>query len=423
MRSFFALAIVALTLGVIGCEVAADEQATDAADTLVDDVPAADPEAAESEIPDGDAAALLAFIEETVNAEAVGETDDEQLADATRRLQLIVEASARAIERDPTAEQLVEAHRIHLQALDTLKQLGVPDVEEQLAEAIEAAMASPSPEVAMQGWQSFLFGQILQWRALDDDAKDPVAQRILDEVTDGEPERFDVVLLYMLASNLDSIDDAFIEKVLTEALPTLQESESTEVQEALAEANLEGKLRRYKLPGQPMEVFGELLGGGEVDWESYRGKVVLVDFSATWCPPCIEEAPNVVDMYQKYHDKGFDVIAVSLDRTPEAAERYIEDNDIQWATLFPSKTEERYWNHPLVQHYGIGGIPTAILVDQEGRVVDMDARGSRLRELLVQFLGEPSEPAEPAAEEPAETAEAPVEAEEQPAEATEASGG
>ena len=74
-----------------------------------------------------------------------------------------------------------------------------------------------------------------------------------------------------------------------------------------------------------MEITGELLGGGEIDWKSYRGKVVLVDFSATWCGRLPStRRPTSSNMYKAYHDKGFDVLAVSLDDTPEAAEKYID---------------------------------------------------------------------------------------------------
>jgi hypothetical protein len=98
-------------------------------------------------------------------------------------------------------------------------------------------------------------------------------------------------------------------------------------------------------------------------------------------------------MYNKYHEKGFDVVAISLDETPEDAQSYVDDNGIKWATLFPANEEERSWSHPLVKYYGVSGIPTAILVDQEGKVVHMNARDRALREELQRLLGEPAESA------------------------------
>src|SRR5690606_1724849 len=80
---------------------------------------------------------------------------------------------------------------------------------------------------------------------------------------------------------------------------------------------LEGIARRMALPGNPIQVTGTLLDGSPFNWDAYRGKVVLVDFWATWCGPCRAEVPNVIKMYQAYHDKGFDVVGISLDEKPE----------------------------------------------------------------------------------------------------------
>ena len=99
----------------------------------------------------------------------------------------------------------------------------------------------------------------------------------------------------------------------------------------------------------------------------------------------------MLNMYKLYKDKGFDVVAVSLDRTEEAAKEYVKANGIQWATIFPANEDDRYWNMPLVRYYGITGIPTAILLDQKGNVVHMNARGPDLKAELEKLLGPPAE--------------------------------
>jgi thiol-disulfide isomerase/thioredoxin len=164
------------------------------------------------------------------------------------------------------------------------------------------------------------------------------------------------------------------------------------VKQTFDEANLAGMLRRMKLMGQPMEISGKTLDGKEIDWDSYRGKVVLVDFWASWCGPCRAELPNVLRLYKAYHDKGFDVLGISLDETQQAAVKGVKDANIPWPSIFPENEEERRWNHPLVRHYGIGGIPMAILVDQEGNVVHMQARGENLATELQRLLGDPLVP-------------------------------
>ena len=205
------------------------------------------------------------------------------------------------------------------------------------------------------------------------------------------PAPIDVSIVQVTSMQLEDRDAETVVGLLEQVMPIFDKSEDKAIQEPLAEANLEGMYRRLTLLGKPMEITGTLLDGKPVDWESYRGKVVLVDFWATWCGPCRAEIPNVLEMYEAYHDKGFDVLGVSLDATPEAAEKYVAENKLPWSSIFPKNEDEREWSNPLVGYYGITGIPTAILVGKDGKVVNMNARGPVLGEELEKLLGPPAE--------------------------------
>ena len=142
-----------------------------------------------------------------------------------------------------------------------------------------------------------------------------------------------------------------------------------------------GTLRRLSLPGNPMEISGTLLDGGPFDQKTLAGKVVLIDFWATWCGPCVQEIPNVLEQYKKYHDQGFEVVGISLDQDRKALESFVDDREIPWPILF-EPSEGSGWQHPLATYYGISGIPTVILIGRDGNVISLNARGERLAELL-----------------------------------------
>jgi thiol-disulfide isomerase/thioredoxin len=161
---------------------------------------------------------------------------------------------------------------------------------------------------------------------------------------------------------------------------------------------LEGVIRRLELVGKPMELSGTLMDGQTFDPASLKDKVVLVDFWATWCGPCIAELPNVLDAYQKYHDKGFEVIGISLDNDRTALETFVKDRELPWPILFEDSEEGKGWGNPLATKYGIMGIPTVILIGADGNVVSLNARGPELGKLLEKLLG----PAEAATDEATE---------------------
>ena len=114
-----------------------------------------------------------------------------------------------------------------------------------------------------------------------------------------------------------------------------------------------------------------------------RGKVVLVDFWASWCGPCRRENPNVTNIYSKYHDKGFEVFSVSLDSDAASWKRAIEADKLVW----PNHVSDlKKWQSKAAAIYGVSSIPSTFLLDKEGRIVQRNLRGADLERAVKQLV-------------------------------------
>ena len=151
-----------------------------------------------------------------------------------------------------------------------------------------------------------------------------------------------------------------------------QQAESEKIRKALAVGTKFPDFNEKDLEGNPLSI------------ANYKGKVVLIDFWATWCGPCVGELPNVIKTYQKHHDQGFEIIGISLDREGDLAKlkSFLQQKNMTWKQFYDGK----WWQNKLATRYGVESIPATYLLDGEGKIIGKDLRGELLEEAVTKAL-------------------------------------
>lgn len=130
----------------------------------------------------------------------------------------------------------------------------------------------------------------------------------------------------------------------------------------------------FEAPNQ----FGDILS-----LESMKGKVTIIDFWASWCRPCRIENPNLVRLYKRMHEKGLEIISVSLDKNKASWIQAIKDDGLNWNHV----SSLQYWKEPVALLYGVRSIPKAFILDENGVIVAKDLRGAQLDAKIEEILG------------------------------------
>jgi len=284
--------------------------------------------------------------------------------------------------RFPDHPKAQEARQRELEMRKTAVQLGNVKQVARLNELQDGRAKDPQAEPE----ERFL----LRWRSIEREAmkSGPAGSpAFFDEVQKGLftlrkefPERLEVYRLMMQLLQIRSQEgEADKSRALAQTLleSTIQEE---------AKESVRRMIRKFEFLGKPLQLKFTASDGRAVDLEKMRGKVVMIDFWASWCVPCMIELPKVKAAYEKLQPKGFEIVGINLDEEKADMERVLTKANLTW----PQSFDGLAWESPLVARFGITSIPTIWLLDKKGIVRDLNP-ANNLEDRVEKLLQEKTE--------------------------------
>jgi thiol-disulfide isomerase/thioredoxin len=265
-----------------------------------------------------------------------------------------------AAQKDDTERQGLEDDRCQYLAL--LAALG-----DKSADAILEKIAATGGSKSLTAKSAIILSK--WWRGSKDAA---AQQKILADylaVAKTNPTSDKVVLTLAAMATVGPASDDVALKV-AEVLRKVMKGEKAK--KIAAELDPSGAQR--DLLGKPLAAAGRTTTGNTLSSAGWKGKVVMVDFWATWCGPCNAEIPRIKELYKTYHAKGFEIVGLDCDSNDDTVNSFIKQKEMPWPQLREaSQSESEPW-HPLAMQWGVIGVPTMFLVDKKGVLRFIDAR-------------------------------------------------
>jgi thiol-disulfide isomerase/thioredoxin len=336
-------------------------------------------------VPDGSPEDILKYIETLQDLQPERQDPQSVREFGAKLFGALLEAGNKIMAGKPNDEQLETAVQVKLQSLMMLQRLGKQDTQKQLDDMVVDLEKMKKPELARQIKAMLFEPKLMALREAKPEEQKAVVQEVLQFMGD-KADQISIGLAMNAAMILESVSsDKLAGELYRDVAKRCTGSPVAEIKEI--GPKLAAAANRLEMVGKKLDVAGTLIDGQPLKWADLRGKVVLVQFWATWCAPCREEFPNILDAYEGYRDQGFEVVGISLDEKKEAVDAFLQMQKLPWKILFESDEKLRGYNNPVAAKLGIFSIPSLLLVDKEGTVVSLHARGEELNAQLEKLLG------------------------------------
>ncbi|HVU86450.1 MAG TPA: TlpA disulfide reductase family protein [Pirellulales bacterium] len=318
---------------------------------------------------------LVAFIQQA-KEQRPAESPAADMARRTAQQRSIVVAADRILALEPDDASATRAWEEKLDALWQLVTFGADGAAGELREAAETMQDDPHRGVSRRAAFLLSWYRADQLRAIKDPAaRQQEAVQIMAEVgkqlarADTDPRL--ITLAAKLPEDLEPLSPRLALQASVDFGAALGQRD--DVRSRRAADHLAGLAKRWQMLGQPVRLVGELHGGGRFNPDTLRDHVVLVDFWATWCAPCVAELPALKGLAARFGDRGLKVVGVSLDEDRERLADFVAEQRLAWPILCDPPLAGGT-SHALADQLGVKTIPMMILIGRDGRVLRLGTR-------------------------------------------------